>query len=63
MAKRIAFYVPDWAADEVERYMEAQSSRGHTLAALVIDAMKKYGCKDYLAVKLMNNETDGEDDV
>lgn len=64
MSKRITIVIPDWASDEVEKYMAAQGSKGHSFVALILDTMKKYGCRDYLEVKLMNrDETDGEQDV
>ena len=64
MSKRITIVIPDWAADDVERFMNAQGSKGHSFVALISDTLQKYGDRDYLEVKLMNrDETDGEHDV
>ena len=56
MSKKITFYVPDSAAEMIEKYKDAQSSMGHTLVALVADAVNKYGYEDYLMMKILGDK-------
>ena len=54
--KRIQFYVPDWAREEVDRFMDAQSNKGQALAIIVLDAIQKYGYEDCVAAKILSQK-------
>ena len=49
---RMDFYVPDWAAADIDKFMSAQSNKGQALAVIVLDAIQKYGYTDCVAAKL-----------
>lgn len=53
---RMDFYVPDWAREEVVRFMDAQSNKGQALAIVVLDAIQKYGYEDCVAAKILSQK-------
>lgn len=62
MAKKVTFYIPEGADAKVERFLQAQSSKGHTFVAMVCDAIQKYGYTDYVLMKLSGEDERGEMD-
>lgn len=55
---RVDIYVPEWAREEVDRFMSAQSNRGQSFAVVILDAIEKYGYTDCVAAKLSSNLND-----
>lgn len=50
---RMDFYVPDWAREEIVRFMSAQSNKGQALAVVIFDAIQKYGYEDCVVAKIL----------
>lgn len=52
---RMEFYVPDWAREDIDKFMAAQSNKGQAFAVIVLDAIEKYGYEDCVVAKLVSN--------